>query len=152
MRLGGIAGSVAAALALAACDGHATQTEQPVSLSSGTYRATSGVGYAPADEARVLAVTAQLDRSAGRIVFTRFDGSQSELVFSPRPREQWQRDCYTMTSHTLDEVADLTPPPLQLESLTFATPVVFAKCGPGRMILADAPDETAAALLVLDLQ
>ncbi len=141
-----------AAVALAACDLGTPERVYPASLESGTYHAVFGEGYAPEDEARVLAITAQLDRTAGTLVFTRFDGSQAVLQFSPRPREEWQPDCYTMASHALDEVADLSPAPLQLESLTFATPLVFAKCSPTRMILSDTPDETASGWLAFDLQ
>lgn len=147
---------IAAAFALAAiaaCTDTTREDVQAVSLASGTYRAAYGAGYAPADEARVLAITATLDRAALRLVFTLADASQVEVAFAPRPAEQWQPDCYTMTSHVLDEVAELSPAPLQLESLTFATPLVFAKCGPGRMILADTTDEASATTwLAFDLQ
>ncbi|HEX9051139.1 MAG TPA: hypothetical protein VF841_11465 [Anaeromyxobacter sp.] len=139
--------------AFAACT-DATRHEVPaVSLSSGTYRAVYGAGYAPGDEARVLAITATLDRAALRLVFTLADASRVELALAPRAPERWQPDCYTMTSHVLEEVADLSPAPLQLESMTFATPLVFAKCGPGRMILADTTDEASATTwLAFDLQ
>ena len=147
---------IAAALALAAaaaCTRAAHEDVQAVSLSSGTFRASYGAGYAPADEARVRAITATLDRAALRLVFTLADASHVEVAFAPRPPEQWQPDCYTMTSHVVEEVADLSPAPLQLESLTFATPLVFAKCGPERMILADTTDEAAASTwLAFDLQ
>jgi hypothetical protein len=151
-RTRGIAAAFALA-AIAACTDATHEEVQAVSLSSGTYRAAYGAGYAPADEARVLAITATLDRAALRLVFTLADASRVEVAFAPRPPGQWKPDCYTMTSHVLDEVAELSPAPLQLESLTFATPLVFAKCRPERMILADTTDEASATTwLAFDLQ
>ena len=100
----------------------------PAALADGTYRVVYGKGYLPADEALVLAVTARLDRATNRLVLTMANGARQTLTVSFRPRDQWQPDCYTMASHSLNEVADLSPAPLQLESLTFATPVVYAKC------------------------
>ena len=46
-----------------------------------------------------------------------------------------------------DETADVSPAPLRLESMTFATPLVYAKCGPTRMILSDSLDEQGAFLI-----
>lgn len=127
------------------------QDEYPVALAPGTYRVAFGHGYPAADEARILAVTAFLDRDGNRIVFDLADGSRQALAFSPRPMSQWQPDCPTMSSHALDEVADLSPAPLRLESLSFVTPLVYAKCTPGRMILAnDVRDETT--FLAFDLE
>jgi hypothetical protein len=122
-----------------------------VALSDGTYRVVFGHGYQAADEARLLAVTATLDRATSRLVFTMADGSKQWLGVTFSPRSEWRPDCFTMASHSLDEVATLTPAPLQLESLTFATPVVYAMCGPTRMILSNAPG-TATPFLALDLQ
>ncbi len=148
-----IAVALATTVALTACGGSTPpHTVTTASLSPGTYRAVAGAGWAPADEARMLAITALLDRAQGRLVLTLADGSQRTLAFSPRPREQWEPDCFTMSSHVLEEVADLSPAPLRLESLELLTPVAFAKCGPGRMILADAPAGEPSASLVLDLQ
>ena len=56
-----------------------------------------------------------------------------------------------MSSRALDEVADLSPALLRLESLSFLTPLVYAKCTPTRMILANDVDEMAT-FLVLDLE
>ncbi len=142
--------ALVAALALAAC--HGGDRVDPVMLSDGAYRVVSGSGFPPADEARLLAVTAQLDRSGGRLVLTLADGSQLQLDFTPRPRDAWRQDCYAMSSHASNEVADLSPAPLQVESLTFANPVVFPKCQPGRMILADGTGAEAPPLLVFDHQ
>ncbi len=125
--------------------------EYPVALAEGTYRVAFGQGYQAADEDRLLAVTARLDRATNHIVFTLANGSQQMLAFSPRPRSQWQPDCRTMSSRALDEVADLSPAPLQLESLTFVTPIVYAKCTPSRMILANDLDGTST-FLALDLE
>jgi hypothetical protein len=108
-----------------------------VAIPEGTYRVAFGQGYSPEDEARLLALTARVDRIGGQVVFTMADGSQQALAFSPRPRSQWQPACFTMSSHSLNEVADLAPAPLRLESLAFLTPVVFAYCSPTRMILAN---------------
>ncbi len=120
-------------------------------LSDGTYRVAYGQGYAAADEPHLLAVTARLDRGAKQLVLTMADGSQQRLTFSPRPTEQWQPDCATLDGHVLDEVADLAPAPLRLESMTFETPLVYAKCGPRRMILARALGDESFGL-VFDLQ
>jgi hypothetical protein len=128
------------------------ETVHPESLAEGTYGVAYGQGLPAADEAALLAVTAKLDRTAGQLVFTMADGSQQTLAFAPRPIEQWQGDCATMSGHALDEVADLSPAPLRLESLSFATPLVFAKCGPARMILADTLDPSATTWLAFDLR
>jgi hypothetical protein len=125
--------------------------EYPVALAEGTYRVAFGQGYPAADEARLLAVTARLDRATNQVVFTLADGSQQVLALSPRPRSQWQPDCFTMSSHALDEVADLSPAPLRMESLTFLTPLVYAKCTPSRMILANDIDDMSI-FLALDLE
>jgi hypothetical protein len=125
--------------------------EYPVVLAEGTYRVAFGQGYPAADEARLLTVTARLDRATNQVVFTLADGSQQVLAFSPRPRSQWQPDCRTMSSRALDEVADLSPAPLRLESLSFLTPLVHAKCTPSRMILANDVDETST-FLAFDLE
>jgi hypothetical protein len=125
--------------------------EYPVALAEGTYRVAFGRGYQAADEDRLLAVTARLDRATNQVVFTLANGSQQTLAFSPRPRSQWQPDCRTMSSRALDEVADLSPAPLQLESLTFVTPIAYAKCTPSRMILANDIDELSP-FLALDLE
>lgn len=119
----------------------------------GTYRVSFGA-YPPAERARFEAVTARLDRAAGQVVFTMADGSQQVLAFTPRPRGEWRADCYTMASHHLVEVADLSPAPLQIESLTFETPLVFAMCSRTRMILANAlPDPDLGSVhLGLDLE
>lgn len=115
---------LAATLVFVACEEEVHEAR----LSEGTYRVVYGDGYEAADEARLLAVRARLDRATGQLVFTMAEGSQQTLAFSPRPREQWEPDCFTMASHFENEVADLSPRPLQVESLTFATPIVFAKC------------------------
>lgn len=105
-------------------------------LADGTYRVSSGT-YPPDERDRLEAVTARLDRAAGQVVFTMADGSRQTFAFAPRPRSEWHTDCYTMASHHLVEVADLSPAPLQIESLTFETPTVFAMCTETRMILAN---------------
>ncbi len=131
--------------------GERSLNEYPVALAEGTYRVSFGRGYQAADEARLLAVTARLDRATSQVVFTLADGSRQVLAFSPRPRSQWQPDCFTMSSHNLDEVADLSPAPLRLESLSFLTPLVYAKCTKTRMILANDVNDTST-FLALDLE
>ncbi len=143
-------------LALLTGCGEQQRNDSPVAsrtavMSEGTYRVAYGSGYPAADEARLLAVTARLDRGAKQLVFTMADGSRQTLTFSPRPANQWQGDCATMDGYVLDEVADLSPAPLRLESMTFATPLVYAKCGPRRMILARGVADEAFSL-VFDLQ
>lgn len=120
-------------------------------LSDGVYAVTRGFGYAVADEQRILAITAKLNRAAGQLVFTLADGSQKTLSFTPRPKGQWPGDCATMSSAVLDEIADLAPAPLVLESMTFTTPLVFAKCAPGRMIVSNMYGE-GSLFLVMDLK
>ena len=96
-------------------------------------------------------MTARLERATNQIAFTLANGAQQMLAFSPRPRSQWQPDCRTMSSRALDEVADLSPAPLQLESLSFVTPIVYAKCTSSRMILANDIDDLST-FLALDLE
>ncbi len=126
-------------LALIAACGSKDRQPYTVMLAEGTYHAINGIGLPAGEEARLLSVTARLDRQNGQIVFTLADGSQRALLFSPRPRDEWGVGCPTMSSWAVDEVADLAPAPLQLESLTFATPVVYAICDPTLMILANGP-------------
>ena len=125
--------------------------EYPVALADGTYRVAFGQGYEAADETRLLAITARLDRATNQLVFTLADGSKQVLAFSARPRSQWQPDCRTMSTYALDEVADLSPAPLRLESLSFLTPLVYAKCTPSRMILAN-DTNGISTFLALDLE
>lgn len=125
---------------LVICCGRSTnsQIEYTAILADGSYRAKFGGGYDPADEPSLLAITAHLDNAGKELVFYLADGSQQTATFSSRPRSQWQKDCYTIASHSLDEVADLSPAPLQLvKSLTFNSPLAFAKCAPERMIITD---------------
>jgi hypothetical protein len=144
--------AVAVFVALAACGQDRGQLGSPVTLADGSYRALGGAGYADADAPRLMAVTAVLDRAGGRLVLTLGDGSQKVLTFTPRPKEGWQPDCFTMASHSVDEVADLSPAPLQVDTLTFTTPLVFAKCDPGHLILADASAGETAPWLGFALQ
>ncbi len=122
-------------------------------MANGTYKVSYGFNYAAADEQKILAITANLDRITNQITFSMQDGSQKALSFTPRDESQWQGDCATMSSYVLDEVADLTPVPLQLESMVFSTPLVFAKCSPNRMILSITTSETNSSTpaLIFDL-
>jgi hypothetical protein len=135
------------------CEGDRQEvsSEHPVAIREGTYRVAFGQGYSPADEARLLALTARVDRIGGQVMFTMADGSQQVLTFSPRPRSERQPACFTMSSHSLNEVADLSPAPLRLESLTFLTPVAFAYCAPTRMIVAD-DEGNPSVFLAFDLR
>ncbi len=147
------------AVALVAC-GRGNSSEPPLAdtttkvvLAKGTYKVSFGQGYAAADEQKLLAITAALDRTGQQLVFTMQDGTKKALNFAPRDQSQWMLDCYTMRSHYLDEVADLTPAPLQLESMTFNAPLVYAKCSQYRMILSDTLRETSGKpALILDFQ
>lgn len=139
-------------LLLGACSGSGGgDREVLVSLVAGTYKVVSGRGYPASEEARILAITARLDRSRNQLVLTLADGSQRSLLFTPRPLAQWKTDCYTMNSHVREECADLSPRPLEIESLAFATPVAYAKCAPTRMILAEGVNDDSR-WLALDLQ
>ena len=123
--------------------------DQPLLLSGGSYRVVGGVGYLPADEASVLAVTAQLDRANATLVLTRSDGSRVTLHVVPRPRAQWGSGC--LGARNLFEVVDLSPGPLQVESLTISTPAAIASCNAGGMIIAN-DASGGGAYLVLSLQ
>jgi hypothetical protein len=122
-------------------------------LADGTYKVSYGFNYAAADEQKILAITANLDRTSNQLTFSMQDGTQKILSFTPRDESQWQGDCRTMGSYVLDEVADLAPAPLQLESMVFNTPLVYAKCGPNRMILSITTSESdsSSPVLVFDL-
>jgi hypothetical protein len=122
-------------------------------LAGGTYKVSFGFDYAIADEQKILAITANLDRTSQQLVFTMKDGTKKTTSFTPRDESQWQGDCAAMGgSYVLDEVADLAPAPLQLESMTFDTPLVYAKCSPLRMILSINTSESGTTpMLVFDL-
>lgn len=139
-----------AALLSAGCGGgNGGKFEVRAVMAEGTFKVASGQGYAPADEAAILRITARLDRSADRLVFTLADGTQRSMPFSSRPPSQWKPDCYTMNSHILCEVADLGPGPLQLLSLSFSTPLVYAKCDPKRVILANTGFDQSVSLVFI---
>ncbi len=150
--MNGFRRSIVALLVIAGCSGSEKAQEHPVSLPDGSFRVAFVMGAPAADEARLLAMTARLDRTAGRLLLDLSDGSQRSLTVTFRPRSAWWTDCYTMSSHTLDEVADLAPAPLELEGLVFATPLIFAKCSPERMILADEGPGDGDAGVAFDLQ
>ena len=122
-------------------------------LANGTYRVSYGFNYTTADEQKILAIIANLDRSSNQLTFSMQDGTQKIFSFTPRDESQWQADCRTMSSYVLDEVADLAPAPLQLESMVFNTPLVFAKCGPNRMILSitTSQSDSSSPVLIFDL-
>lgn len=104
-------------------------------LASGTYKVTSAANFPTQDEQQLYAITANLDRASNKLVLTLQDGSTRNLSFVPRGESQWQQDCAVMGGYALDEVADLNPVPLQLDSVNFSTPLVYAKCSSTRMIL-----------------
>ena len=122
-------------------------------LAAGMYKVSFGFNYATADEQKILAITADLDRTGQQLVFTMQDGTKRTLVFTSRDESQWNPDCYTMNSHILCEVADLAPAPLQLESMTFDTPLVYAKCSPSRMVLSSSlhGEDPSLPSLVFDI-
>lgn len=145
----GIALLLSSLIGAAGCEARQNE-ERVVTLADGRYRAVSGRGYRAADEALVVATTARLDRATSSLLVTLADGSERSLRFAPRPEERWLADCYTMASHSLNEVADLTPAPLDLYSFHLATPIAYAKCASDRMILANAPGDEST-FLTLDL-
>lgn len=138
------------------CSGSEDQNTPKVTkaqLATGTYKVSYGFNYAPVDEQKILAITANLDRPSQQLVLTMQDGTKRTLSFTPRNESQWIGDCATMGSYVLDEVADLTPVSLQLESMTFNTPIAYAKCSPNRMILSNTTSESdsSSPVLVFDL-
>lgn len=122
-------------------------------LVSGTYKVAYGFNYAPVDEQKILAITANLDRTVQQLVFSMQDGTKRTLSLTSRNESQWRGDCATMSTYVLDEVADLAPVPLQLESMIFNTPLVYTKCSPNRMILSSTLSESdsSSPILVFDL-
>jgi hypothetical protein len=140
------------ALALGGCHASSSDADEvpTASLADGTYHVIDIVGSVqPGEEANLLAMSARLNRAAGTLVLTLADGTQRTLTFAPRRRSSWRSDCFTMASHIDNEVADLSPAPLALGSLTFASPVAYPKCSEGRILLSAEPDEVPP-LIVLD--
>jgi len=84
-------------------------------------------------------IIAEVDRKSETVVFTLADGSKKTLNIAPRPKEKWQGDCATMNSSVLCEVADLSPGSLELASLTFKAPLLYAKCSRERLIVSEMP-------------
>jgi hypothetical protein len=140
-----------AALLLSACSSDPEMTVTKAQLSDGKYAAVFGDGFAKADEQDILATTAELNRSAAQVVFTLADGTAKTFTWAPRPEAQWPGDCSTMASYIQDEVADLSPAPVELFSLKLDTPVVYAKCSATRMILCNNPLQESPAL-VFDIE
>jgi uncharacterized lipoprotein YmbA len=145
------AAPVLAALSLSACSSDPEMTVTEAQLSDGKYAVAFGDGYAKADEQDILAITAEVNRSAAQVVFTLADGTAKTFRWAPRPEDQWPGDCATMNSYINGEVADLSPAPVELLSLKLDTPVVYAKCSPTRMILTNNPLWESPSL-VFDLQ
>lgn len=139
-------------LALGACDG---EEVYPIAMQDGRYAFSPGVAFVPVDEARLRATTARLDRAGGTFVITLPDGAQQTLAVAFRPRSQWAPDCVTMSGHALEEIADLSPAPLVIDGHAFQTPLIYAVCWHGRIILADRHHsqdlQGEAPSLVLDL-
>lgn len=127
------------ALALFVLGAACRTAPQTAILSDGDYVALGGSGY-----------RATLDARASRLTISTPDGGQQSLTFTPRPRSEWRGDCATMSSMVLDQTADLAPAPLQLGGLTFTRPMVYAKCGPKRMILTDEGDTEGTHDLIFD--
>lgn len=141
---------LAAALLLVASAGcEEEQTEYTSALKDGTDHLVSGFGLTSEEQADLVGLSAHLDRTSGLLTLTLPGQAEQVLVFSPRPRDEWHSACWTMSSHSLDEVADLSPGPLVLGSVTLETPLVYAACSPELMVLADSPD--GARGLRLDL-
>lgn len=138
-------------LAVAACGLFDGEREDPVAIPDGTFRVVDVVGVPEADRAPLLAITARVVRATGQLVFTLADSSRLTAAMAFRPKSGWERACPTMSSHSLNEVADLSPAPLQLGAVTFATPLVYVYCSPSRLILSDA-FSGAGPFLVFDLQ
>lgn len=152
MRRSALAAPLAVTALLSACHTAApARQETEARLEDGTYAVVNGAGWAAADEARVRAIRARIDRAQSRVVFTLADGSEQTVTLAPRPRARWKGDCATMTSLVFDEVADLSPAPLRLGSLAFTAPVLYPKCGPTRIIVANDGSD-AEPWLALDRQ
>lgn len=112
--------------------------EEPVAIPDGTFRVAFVGGIPEAERGALLAVTARVERASARLVLALGDGTEQVLAAAFRPRSRWEKGCYTMASHSLNEVADLSPAPLQLGTVNFATPLVYAYCSRSRLMLADA--------------
>lgn len=137
-----VAGVLAVAL-LGGCPWGWERSAHEVLLADGAYAVND-----PGQPDEVRAITALVDRAAGRITFTLSDGSRRTAAFTPRPKAEWLGACAAMAGYTLDEVSDLSPAPLALGPLTFQTPLVFPMCSTDRFILAD--DLSGVTGLVFD--
>lgn len=133
-------------------DDQAEQESIPTELAAGLYKVSYGMNYDTADEQKLLAVTAAIDRSEKKIIFTMQDSSQKVLSFTARDKSQWTAGCLVIGKYYLEEVADLTPGPLHIESLVFDTPLVRAVCSPNRMVLTTTlEDDPSEPALIFDL-
>jgi hypothetical protein len=136
-----------ATLWLSACSSDPEVTVIKAQISDGKYAVAFGDGFALEDEQDIRAIRAEVNRSAGQVVFTLADGTAKTFVFKPRPEDQWMGDCAAMGTYVNDEVADLSPAPVELLSLKLDTPVVYAKCSPERMILTKSLAQEGPALV-----
>lgn len=142
---------LASALLLVAAVGCEDQrTDHPFAVAEGTYHLAYGVGLTDDEEASLAGLSAHLDRPSGRLTLALPGQAARVLVFSPWPRDQWVADCATMSGSSANEVADLSPVPLVLGPVRFETPLVHAKCGQNRMVLADTYDGAKALSFDLD--
>jgi len=147
---------LAAALASAAACSSADQAPivTPVAIADGRYVVVGSQGFPPADQPLLQQVGLTVDMAAGTALLWTSAPGPIWLTVASRPQDGWKADCFTMAGHALDEVADLSPAPLPIESLAFSAPVLYPKCAADRLILADGTDaeQAGGALLVLDPQ
>jgi hypothetical protein len=113
-------------------------------IETGRFKAVYSSNLNPGDWSGADALTADVDRQRETVVLTLADGSQKTLYIGSRPKEMWPGDCATFDGYVLSEVADLSPAPLVLPSVTFTAPLLYAKCGRDRLVLSESPLESGA--------
>lgn len=128
----------------------------PMTIQDGTYLVRPAAPSTEAEAAPLRALRVRIDRPSRSFLITLADGSQQALDLAFRPASEWKADCFTMTSHVLEETAGLSPAPLQVEGYNFNTPMIYRMCWEGRVVLSDGhpSDHIQQVLpaLVLDLE
>lgn len=89
-------------------------------------------------------VTLVIDRAALTLT-VQVEGADDQVAdLLLRDKEEWEADCYTMSSHALTEVYDVDVESLDLDGYSLELPVLSAKCGGSPLLGADGGDETFA--------
>lgn len=103
---------------------------------------TFTLDYASADgfsEADFSGLTITIDRASMSATLTPSSGDPVALTLTELPEEDWIKDCYTASSHSVSEAFVVSPDPVVIGALSIPSPALSTKCG-GRVLLGSLSD------------